>query len=385
MNRVIAMSVLCMSLVGCHHQPSEKQKTKTIVAKLQSNERHYYFSGYIKPLSITPVLSPVEGSIEKLNFTYGQLVSKGQVLMTIDSPKLRDALRDAIASYLSKKSSFLSEKETFNGTTALHKAGVIDQQDYQTAYTQYQNSVLSLYQEQYHLKKTLRVANIPESAIRSLTIADIDKLKQLLNQHYSHVTITAPTTGVALFPLSSSDDHSESGSNSHTQVTAGSIVHIGQLLVSVGDLSGLSVRVLVGESSVNALHVGMPVTVTGDAFQAIQLKGKVTYVASQAQPSTTNSNGESRFVVRVTVDNVPAKILKSVHVGMTAKVDIHAKSSPQIMVPIQAVDQQDGQAYLTILKDGKAKTIPVSTGETTLNAVAITKGLSPGDQVVVRD
>lgn len=385
MNRMIAICFLSMSLMGCHQHAAKKQKIKTIVAKLQSNERHYYFSGYISPISTTPVLSPVEGSIEKLNFTYGQPVSKGQVLMTIDSPKLRGALRDAIASYLSKKSSFLSEKETFNGTTALHKAGVIDQQDYQTAYNQYQNSVLSFYQEQYHLKKTLQVANIPESAIQSLTIADIDKLKQLLDQHYSHVTITAPTAGVALFPLSSANDHTESRSSDRTQVTAGSIVHVGQLLVSVGDLSGLSVQVLVGESSVNALHVGMPVTVTGDAFQGIQLKGEVAYVASQAQPGAASSNGQSRFAVRVMLANVPVHILRSVHVGMTAKVDIHAKSSPQIMVPIQAVDQHNGQAYLTVLKDGKAKTISVSTGETTLDSVAITKGLAPGDQVVVRD
>lgn len=385
MKRGFILGMMSLAIVACHHQAKTRAKqTSIFVVKLRSSVRHYYFSGQINPLKTRAVLSPVDGRVERLNFVYGQRVLKGQQLAVINSPKLMDNLRDAVTDYLTKKSSFLSQQQSFQGTKALHKAGVIDQEDYQNAYNQYQNSVLSYYQEQYHLKRILDMANVPVSTIESLSVSKMDRVKQLFDEHYNHVAIKAPSAGVALFPLA--DDARNSDSNEPSMVGLGSAVQKNQLLVSIGDLSGLSINILVGEVDVNALHPGMPAVITGEAFPGIQLHGKVTYVATQAQPTNNGANTQSQFAVHVTIPNISKANLQHVHVGMTAKVDIQSHTGPQLSVPIKAVHQHNGRPTVNVkMPSGQTKKVSVKTGDTSLTSVIIQQGLKAGQRVVVDD
>lgn len=386
MMRWIMIGLISWMLVGCHHQAqSQQKKTSIVVVKPQSSVRHYYFSGQIAPLQTTAVLSPIDGRVEHLKFTYGQLVRKGQVLAVINSPKLMDDLRDAVTAYLTKKSSFLSQQQSFQGTKALHKAGVIDQEDYQNAYSQYQNSILSYYQETYHLKRVLDMANVPLATIESLSASDTVRVKRLFDEHYNHVSIKAPSDGVALFPLSN-DDARDSNTNDTPMVSLGSAVQKDQLLVSIGDLSGLTINVLVGEVDVNALRPGMSAVITGDAFPGIRLNGKVTYVATQAQPASGTVGAQSQFAVGVTVPHISKAQLQHVHVGMTAKVDIQSQTPPRLLIPIKAVHQVNGRHVVTVeQKNGQHKQVRVTTGDTTLTSVEIRQGLTAGQRVVVND
>ncbi len=381
--------ILCMvmALMGCHDKSSKTHTTSYIVvAQSQVPIKHLYFSGTIQPLKTVSIFSPVDGRIQSLSYVYGQKVKKGTQLAVINSLKLMEDFRQAVTSYLSKKASYLNQSQMFSGTKVLYKAGVIDKQEYQNERNQYENSVIDFFQQQYQLQKVLAVADVKPELIQKLKISDTNKVKNLFAKQFNYIKLKAPTMGVALFPLpqvssAGTDDGSDSG-----KITVGSKVREGQLLLSIGDLSGLSIDMDVSEVNINNIHQGMHAYVTGDAFPGIKLVGRVSYVASQAQPNNSSSNSSSMFRARVTVPQVLAAQLKMVHVGMTAKVDIEVFDQPRVLLPIDAVFKKGMQSFVTIVDaDSSKRDIAVKTGDTTPTEVVILSGITSGQKVLVHD
>ena len=170
----------------------------------------------------------------------------------------------------------------------------------------------------------------------------------------------------------------------------GTEIKAGQLLLSIGDLSGFSTQVKVNEVNIVNMKPGMGATITGDAFPGIILHGKVSSVASQANPDSSGGGGgggvSSMYNVDVRVPNVPSKLSKTIRVGMTSKVEIDIEFPSQISLPIKAVFQKNGQSMVTVIdSQGKNNDVPVETGLTTPTDVVVTKGIKPGDKVVIHD
>lgn len=388
--RTIILGLACCfaaTLVACDSKKDKSDtKVKIVTAKLQTPTTHLYFSGTIQPVSTMNIFSPVDGRIEKLNFMYGQNVKQHQVLAVINSIKLMSDFRTAVSDYLTKKNAYINQVKSFQGTQALYKAGVIDLDDFDNAQNGYENSVLSFFQQEYQLTKVLRLANISASVIEKLNITQIGEIKKLFAKQFNHIKVLSSQSGVALFPLpSQSQSSSDSSDQGDGQVAVGSQIREGQLILSVGDLSGFSIAMNVSEVNINNIHSGLHAIITGDAFPGIALKGMVTYVASQAQPSD-NSSGISNFSVVVKVPKISVAANKLVHVGMSAKVDLPITGKPEIMLPVAAVFQKNGVSYVTT-KDaaGNQKLVRVVTGPTTLASVSIISGIQAGQQVVIHD
>ena len=68
---------------------------------------------------------------------------------------------------------------------------------------------------------------------------------------------------------------------------------------------------------------------------------------------------------------------------MSAKVEIRMEDETVLTVPLAAINDRNGVAYLNVLKNGEVKEISVKTGKTTQDSVVITSNLKPGDQVVI--
>ena len=76
--------------------------------------------------------------------------------------------------------------------------------------------------------------------------------------------------------------------------------------------------------------------------------------------------------------------MDTIRVGMTAKFEIDIKSTPRIMLPINAVFQQNDENRVTIMDaNNKEKNVSVVTGETTPTQVVIISGIQAGEKVVV--
>ena len=87
--------------------------------------------------------------------------------------------------------------------------------------------------------------------------------------------------------------------------------------------------------------------------------------------------------MRSEIATLSADQKKIIRVGMSAKVEIRLTPSQSLLIPIKAVFKQNGKTMVKVLNKGKATDVEVTTGQTTLNQVEITKGLKPDDQVVL--
>ncbi len=376
------------ALVGCQEKKKKAdvpKVVKVITVKLQTPIKRLYFTGTLEPISVKSVTSPVAGHIAKLAFAYGEKVEKGQDLVVLDSDALATSFRKAVSDYLQKKDTYDNSKESYAGSKALYQAKINSREQYLSDRSTYENNVLNFFQSRYQLRKVLKQADVSFDEISKLNLSEIRQVMLLLRKKFNNIIIKAPADGVALFPVAGEQASSDSSKTGKLQV--GDDVKEGQLLLSIGDLTGFAARVQVSEVDVNKITPQMDVRITGDAFPQFTLKGVVKEVASQANPSSAGGGGSlSMFKVLVVVPSITKAEKKIIHVGMTAKIEVDIKGTPGIMVPIKAVFHKNGKSYVTVVNKANQHTsVLVTTGQTTPVSVLITSGIKMGDRVAVYD
>ena len=73
---------------------------KFAVAQIKNQSVDFYFKGSLLPIRTISVLSPVDGVVQQVYFTYGAHVRKGQPLVSIQSVKLVETFRTAVGNFL---------------------------------------------------------------------------------------------------------------------------------------------------------------------------------------------------------------------------------------------------------------------------------------------
>lgn len=378
---ILILTVLIIaSISSCDGKSKPAPKKQIIVAKLETPVQKLFFSGTLDPIQTLPVVSPVAGNIISMHFTYGQRIQDNQLLFVISSSALAANYRKGINDYLQKKQTYTTNQQNFAGMQSLYDAGAVAKNDFLTNKTQLETSKLDFLQAQYELERVLRTANVDPEKIEILSIADTDKINKLLQRRFRHLEIVSSGAGIALFPAKKSGGDASSG-----KLTVGASIKQDELLLSIGDLSGLSATFNVSEVDVYRVHSGMKVTVTGSAFPGKILHGVVSSVSAQATQNGA-SGGISMYAVSVKIPNVDSKTMERIRVGMTAKFEIDLSDKPRIMLPLQAVHEKNNMSYVTILDtSGKEKEVPVITGRTTITDVVIERGIQAGDKVISHD
>ena len=378
--RLAGMLILSLFLVACKAEKKKEQATskeRVIVAKLHVQEVPLFYSGTLNPIKIDLVLSPVQGHITEVKFAYGSFIENRQPVVVVNSTSLTQNFRKTITDYLEKKSAYAKSAESFQGTRALYRAGVISKESYLTGETSYQTSRLSYIQSQFAMEKILKLAGISVVGIEKLTLADTRQIVVYLKKQFSHIIVRSTGTGIALFPIKSA-----AGSEGEKVLTVGTAVKQGQAILSIGDLTGLSTKIEVSQVNINRIHKKMSATVTSSAFPGVTLHGYVAAVSEQAK--TSQNSGASVFTVLVKIPNLLKKYRRTIRVGMTAKIQINIKKPPVVMVPIAAVFQKGTGAAVTVVDpNGKRRVVSIVTSFTTATEVAIAQGIKPGEKIVV--
>lgn len=386
--RILIFIFLLLSIIGitsCEAKSKHTQKTHIIVAKLETPVQQLYFTGTLDPIQTVPVVSPIAANVVSMNFAYGQRIQNNQLLFVLSSSTLADNYRKAINNYLQKKLAYTTKEQNFSGMQSLYDAEAIAKNDYTASKSELDNAKLDFLQAQYDLESVLRTASVDPEKIEKLTISDTDQVNKLLERRFRHVEILSPGAGIALFPPQKSDSGGSSSDVSSGKLSAGASVKQDELLLSIGDLSGLSASFNVSEVDIYRIHNGMPVIVTGSAFPGKKLQGVISTVSAQANQGGS-TGGLSMYAVSVKIPNVDPKTMERIRVGMTAKFQINIDSQPRIMLPLSAVSEKNGGSVVTILDaNGKDKEVSVVTGRTTMTDVVIESGIKVGDKVVVHD
>jgi len=280
-------------------------------------------TGTISPVNMVDISSKISGIIEEMKVQENDHVTLGQVLVVLDDTHLQALLAQAQAR--------LSNAASINDRTQrLNDMGAVSNQAFDTSRSDYGVAQAS-YDD--------AVSQLDETVIRS------------------------PINGQVIGKPTPAGQSVSAGASSP------------MVMLTVADMSLMQIQTQVDESDIGKIIVGQKVTFTVDAYPAKTFSGVVSNVSQKA---TVVSN-VVYYNVLVDVD-AAENLLKP---SMTARVSINvAESKNTLSVPLAAVKANNGQQYVTVVKNGQSQNTLVTTGITGDNKIEIVSGLTDGDQVI---
>jgi HlyD family secretion protein len=398
------------------------------VAKLDSLVSQVTASGEIKPTTYTNVTAQGFGRITEILVKEGDHIKKGDKLLLQDNVQAsadvqaQDAainssesgVQAADASYKATQADLLTQqanlekaKLDYDRGVGLYKDGLIPKQDFDQRKTTYDAAV----------------ATVEASNARMLAQkAQLDQMRSQLAQGKAVLLHTKDVLSKTIYysPIN--------GIVSYLPVRMGEYVvpgiqnSTGSFLMTLSDMSTVTSEVKVDETDIVNVRVGQDADVTIDAVPGKVFKGKVTDIGSQAvlrssglaTTQSTTSNQEAKdFKVVVTIENPPDNLRPGL--STTAKIKT-AERKDVVGIPIQALAvrsrkdledaaknaKKDGTVTLAappapaagdpkkdevqgvfVVTGKKAVFRPVDTGISGVTNIEITKGLQPGDEIVV--
>lgn len=357
------------------HDKPKTAAASTYEVKEQPFHKVLHFTGSVQPLNESTVMSPMEAVVESMHFHYGQMVKKGDVLLTLNSTELQKQYNDTLTDYLKAKDSYTIAKAKFSGTQDLWDAGLLSKNNYLSEKSSLDTARVTLMQSTRKLTEMLEKMDENNSQnLSSLSLSDFEKIRKVLTSKHNLIQLKAPSDGVMLYPPKSGDDKT-------TRISVGSLVKSGQVIALVGNLKGISVEIDVPEIDIDKIHPGMTATISGVAFGKHQLQGSL--VAVNAQASNTSSGGLPSFSAVVEVRSLTPEQEPWIKVGMSAAIELSIDENNQLIIPIAAVTREKGNSIVNVqLAQGSIQKRIVTTGPAQADSVVIETGLKAGDVVV---
>lgn len=158
------------------------------------------------------------------------------------------------------------------------------------------------------------------------------------------------------------------------QVSPGAYVTAATVIATIQQLNKIKIDFTIPEEYSNLISKGATVGIESDAAAIKQTRRKATIIATEPQINQDSRNLKVRAVLEGANIN-PGAFVK---VYVSSTVDTKA-----IMVPTGSIIPDDKNKQLILVKNGKASFVNVQTGLREASNVEITKGVNPGDSVVV--
>ncbi|HET6454562.1 MAG TPA: efflux RND transporter periplasmic adaptor subunit [Armatimonadota bacterium] len=195
--------------------------------------------------------------------------------------------------------------------------------------------------------------------------AAVDNAKTQLN----YTTITAPRAGVILQKYVEVGSIIQSGRSSVAGTGSGTSI------VQLGDLSRMFVLASVDETDIASVEPGQSVDITLDAYPDELFEGVVTRI----DPQTVSQQNVTVVPVTVEITDPDARLKPGMNATCSFVID---RQENVLIVPTEAVQDQDGKYSVTVIKGGKQTERRVEVGLTGDQNTEIVSGLKEGDMVV---
>jgi multidrug efflux pump subunit AcrA (membrane-fusion protein) len=166
------------------------------------------------------------------------------------------------------------------------------------------------------------------------------------------------------------------------RIREGATVRERQSIITIPDMTKMSVRVKIHESYIKKVKKGQKARVTVDAFADKVLDGEVTQVGVLPDSQNMWMNPDLKvYLTTVTIQGTN-EWLKP---GMSAKVEIFVSRLPDVVyVPVQAVAAANGKQVCYLANGLKPEQRVVEVGEFNDEFIEIKSGLKEGDKVLLR-
>jgi HlyD family secretion protein len=364
-------------------------KEKPTVVQTEQVGRHtvteiVQATGKIQPEVLVKVSPEVPGEIIKLPFKEGAHVRKGDLVAQIKPVTYQEQYAAAEASYSSSKAqaeaqraAMIQAKQDLARAERLKSSHLVSDQDYDAAKSKYDAAVAGMNAANFS-------ANAAESQMRQ-------------NREYlSKTDVLSPMDGVITSLISRLGEK-----------VVGTSQFAGTEMMDISDLTVMNAMVDVDENDVVNVKLGDPVKISIDAFPDTVFTGKVIEIANSATLAGTGTADQStNFTVKVRLDDFGPADLRP---GMSCTARIETETKPNVIaVPLMAVTRRESDdqraadslrqireanrgtfngdeqssSIVFIIKNGKAKKVPITTGVSDNAYVEVLAGLTGGEQVI---
>ncbi len=362
---VVVVTVLAVVALGVWWLMRPKPiEVRTVVARATSTDSDLgrtvlNASGYVTARREATVSSKVTGKVTEVFVEEGVHVVKGQLLAQLDAANIQASLRLAQAQHDSAKAGLEETRvrvreaqQEWDRQKALISGQVAPQSDYDHA-------------EATALALQARLAQ----QVAEISVAD--RAVAIWQQQATDMDIRAPFAGVV------TSKNAQPG-EMISPMSSGGFTRTG--ICTIVDMESLEIEIDVNESYINRVFSGQPVEATLDAYPDWKIPCQVIAIIPTADRQ------KSTVQVRVGFDQLDPRILPEMSVKVAFR-DTAASESGlaqrTVMVPQQALRNQDGHDVVFVIRQGRAERRAVNVVRTHSGETELSAGVTPGEIIVV--
>lgn len=383
-------------------QEKQTAGTQTALLRSQSLSIPILLNGRFEPLNTVSIAAPFAGRIVGPHVHYGQHVKKNDELITLDPADLELGRRQEEARLIKARQAheelldWSNSLETARSSRSLARAsnqmerarrrleeaealfakGIIPASERNDLLNQFENSRLEWETAQDEAQAVKSRGGSNHVQVARLELEAAREALRRVNEKIESSVIRAPVAGIVIRPP-------ETGEKRQSPLEAGGRVNEHDILLAIGDTSGLSMRVRVDEIDWLKITPGAEAQITGDAFPGVTLTGRVVSVSAQAK---TEHGSKPMFEALIAVERLPPGHAGVVRLGMSGRAAIVTYASPEaLLAPIAAVRTDGDRASVRVrdAESGTLRDVEVEVGPTTIDEVEIRAALRPGDEVLL--
>jgi len=329
---------------------NEAVRLPVAIVKVKNVSRQIVIPGIVSALPDHSVkISPaVAGKLVEVYVIPGQSVKHGQAIAKLDDRHIRDqldqakaAIEAAQASVAQSQNNLSFAKDNFERQQKLFGAEVSAKKDVITAENQ------------------LSIAQSQLSAARS-QLKSAEANYNLINTELEFTQVHSPIDGVV----------------ANRYLNAGDSADLNTPIVQVVNLATVIINATLPADTPEKVKVGQHTKITSEADPGTAFSGTVISVS----PVVDTQSNSIRIQIRCLNSDAQFREGQAVAVSINSGSDKAALSLPETAVVPDP--EKPGLSMVYVIKDGKAKRVPVTTGVVENKQVEIIKGLSNGDIVI---
>ncbi len=307
--------------------------------------RSLQLTGTVQAIRQVDLVTNMPGKVERVPVKVGQQVSRGELLVQLDTDMARLQAEQADAAVKLGELGFVNATREFSRAATLHDKGSLPDQAFEQAQAGMQMAELQLAQAQ--------------------------AAKGLAQEQIQGSRLVAPFDGVVTYIAVEEDEY-------FNPMTISPLAGPGGLAGLV-DASSVKIDLQVADADIGQLAAGMQarifVDALGDRVPEDGLLGDIESVGIAAD-STTRT-----FPVRVVAPNPDLAVLAGTHARVKLVLEAAHAS---LYVPEEAVRGGEGGSYVMVLDGERARKVEVGVGLHGDDGVEITDGLKDGELVITK-
>ena len=300
-------------------------RVRVATVKQSPGEHILRLIGETRPYQEATLYAKVSGYLKSILVDKGDVVRKGQVLATIESPETDQAYAGALADARNKRAI----------------AGRI---------------------------RTLFAEQLVSPQERDQAQADADVASARLTSEAvlkGYETIRAPFDGTVTARFADPGALVQNATTSRSSALP---------VVTVSQIKRLRVDVFVDQREANFVAKDQPVVITSNDAAGLRLEGQVSRISDELDPKT------KMLLTEIDIPNDKRQLVA----GSFVQVEIKVKSPPYAVVPVGALVLRGGKTFLTVVTPSNQVSFkPVEIADNDGKNLRILSGIKPGERVAL--